>query len=68
MEIKTGKEIVSWIRGKSISEMNIKPYSKKWVSVEDVKKLLDLIAGAEPKQAQDMIAEAYCHFSKDVKK
>jgi len=40
MEIKTGKEIVAWTRGKSISEMNTKPYHKKWVSVDELREEL----------------------------
>jgi hypothetical protein len=41
MEIKTGKEIVEWTRGKSISEMSVKPYNKKWVAVDDMILLLN---------------------------
>ena len=41
MEIKTGKEIVAWTRGKSISDMNIKPYNKEWIAIDDLIKYLD---------------------------
>jgi len=41
MEIKTGKEIVAWTRGKSISELNIEPYNKKWVAIDDLIKEID---------------------------
>lgn len=36
MMIKTGKEIVSWTRGKSLSQLNTKTYNKKWVTVDDI--------------------------------
>ena len=41
MEIKTGKEIVDWTRGKSISKLSVKPYNKKWIAVDDMIKEID---------------------------
>jgi hypothetical protein len=36
MNIKTGKEIVQWTRSKSLSEMSVEPYNKRWVAVDDL--------------------------------
>ena len=41
MEIKTSKEIIAWTRSKSLSELNIKPYNKKWVMIDEIVLLLE---------------------------
>lgn len=41
MEIKTGKEIVNWTRTKSLSDLSISPYDKKWVAVDDILSYLE---------------------------